>query len=113
MARVQLTVQDESPAGVELTETAGDATNHHYFARNTGKERLIVKNGGVGSINVTIATPKTLGGLSVGEQIVAVAAGKTKVIGPFDSDIYNQSDGSVNIDLSGASSVVLSVTKSP
>lgn len=109
MARQALTVQRVVPTGVVPSTTAGHTDGHKF--PNNGRQWVEVTNGGVGSINVTAQTPATQSGLAVAEQVVAVAAGATKRIGPFDKATYNQvggtDDGQVYIDLSGTTSVTI------
>lgn len=72
----------------------------------------MVNNGGGGSINVTVKlrtglTTKTVPGTGVvtlADQVIAVAAGARRLIGPFTED-YIQADNSVTLEHSGTSSV--------
>lgn len=109
MARVALAVQTISRDGIVPAYTAGDATNHHEFV-NDGKTYIHVKNGGGGSITVTIDTPGSVDGLAIADRTVTVANGSEKKIGPFPSS-YNQSGGLVYVNLSGATSVTLGAFK--
>lgn len=105
MARTVINAQTLTSAGLLATYAAVDAANGNYFSNN-GKRTLHVKNGGVGSINVTIKQPTTVDGLTVPDRVVAVANGAEKFIGPFGTNTWNQPDGtSVNVDWSGGSSV--------
>ncbi|HEY3691255.1 MAG TPA: hypothetical protein VGL46_13265 [Pseudonocardiaceae bacterium] len=60
---------------------------------DAGKTQLIVTNGSGSSINVTAHATRTVKGLAVTNLVVAVAAGKTELIGPFDKDIFGQPSG--------------------
>lgn len=51
---------------------------------------MMVTNASGVSINVTAQTPAKVDGLDVAEQIVPVAAGTTKLIGPFPSTTYGR-----------------------
>ncbi|RPH37050.1 MAG: hypothetical protein EHM90_00435 [Chloroflexi bacterium] len=68
---------------------------------------LEVANGGGGSINVTVVTPGTSGGLAISDQVVAVANGARKFIGPFPSRLYGDpaNDGLATVNFSGTTSV--------
>lgn len=69
---------------------------------------LMVVNGGGGSINVTVAVPgNTKYGEANPDKVIAVAAGATKLIGPFPADLADPSDGLVAISYSGVSSVTV------
>jgi hypothetical protein len=112
MARTALTPQDVARTGIVHTFAAVDAANGNKFT-NDGRCCLYVKNGGVGSIDVTIDTPGTVDGNAVANLVVAVGAGVNKLIGPFPPGIYNQSDGNVNVDYSGGTSVTAAVIRVP
>lgn len=112
MARATLTPQDVVRTGLTHTFAAVDAANGNAFV-NDGKTVLYVKNGGVGSTNVTISTPGTVDGLAIADLVVAVGNGVNKLIGPFPPGIYNQSDGNVNVDWSVGTSVTAAVIRLP
>lgn len=80
---------------------------------NTGKELLLVKNGSGGSINVTIATPNTVDGLTIADKVIAVADGKTAVLGPWPPATYSNASDSKKaaVTYSGTSSVEVAVVK--
>jgi hypothetical protein len=103
--RTTISVQQPTDAGSVLTRTNGDAANNHDFINN-GNTVLIVKNGGGSSINVTVKFGSDKFGRT-GTRVVAVAASEEKVIGPFVPELYNQSDGKVQFDLSAATSVTI------
>lgn len=75
---------------------------------------LKVNNGGGGSINVTIAAGANptrpadgqFPAMTVGANVVAVANGTNKIIGPIPS-CYNDSGGLVQISYSGVTSVTV------
>ncbi len=102
-------------AGIDITTmTAVDAANGNSF-RNDGRKLLVVKNGGGSSINVTVdayPTGSTLAppdGLAVTDRVVAVAAGATKVIGPFAPGLYNDAAGNTTVAFSSGTSVTATV----
>jgi hypothetical protein len=64
----------------------------------TGDVFIHVKNGGGGSINVTAVTGGTLAGKAVSDEVVAIAAGAEKMIGPFKPQLYNQPSGATHAD---------------
>ncbi|MCP4566480.1 MAG: hypothetical protein GY841_02735 [FCB group bacterium] len=97
-----LTAQQIASSGLSPVLSAVAASD--TFA-NTGREFIEVANGSGGSINVTIATPKTVDGLDVDDRIVAVPAGESRLIGPFPVGTY--STGGVS---GGIATVTCSVT---
>lgn len=107
MAASQLTVQQIAQTGVVPTYTSAD-TNGNYFSNN-GYCFLHVKNASGGSINVTIVTPVTQSGLALADQVVAVAAGAEKMIGPFAPATFNDSSDVVNVTYSAVTSITVGV----
>ncbi len=79
---------------------------------------LHVKNGGGGSINVTLVAVKTsgridgIGNVTVSNRVVAVANGAERMIGPIPPG-FADADGIVTIQYSGTSSVTAAAFKLP
>jgi len=73
---------------------------------------VIVTNGGVGSITVTVDTPnEAFPDVGIAQVSVTVTAGQTKHIGPFNYDQFAQSDGTAAMTYSGVTSVTVGVFK--
>lgn len=115
MANIDLPTQriesDEGSVISYKTDTDTDepiTTTDSFFIRNSGHERLLIKKG-AGTVDVTITTPLTVNGLAVADRVVAVAASKDVVIGPFSPNIYNDSDGKVKVDFSVAAAIEVAV----
>jgi hypothetical protein len=72
-----------------LSAASGDG---HQFA-NTGREVVIVNNGHSETITLTIVTGGTVGGLDIEDVDVAIDAGDTALVGPFETPIFNQTSG--------------------
>lgn len=112
MADVSLAVQDVSDAGVVPTFTGGLSISDTYLVNNNGRVVLYVKNGGAGSINVTIQTPITVGSLTVEERIVAVVNASEKIIGPFPVNVYNTpGTHTLKFTLSGVTTVTVAALR--
>ena len=111
MARSALSIQEISAAGLVATYSAANVDGNSIL--NTSKEDIClhVKNGGGGSINVTLQTPASSHGEPIAERVVAVAAAAETFFGPFNRDVFNQSDGSVYVDYSGVTSVTVAVLR--
>lgn len=111
MARQAIAVQGISENGLNMAMSAANADGHMY--PNSGKEKVRVANGSGASIDVTIQTGATYRGLALADKVVAVPAGETRFIGPFDRATYNQPTGAdagkVYIDTSAQTSVTLAV----
>src|SRR5688500_167062 len=103
MARTALTPQSFTSAGAVPAYSAANADGHSVV--NSGRTLLHVKNGGGSSINVTIQTPGSVDGLALPDKVIAVANGAEKIIGKLATNVYNQADGTVNVDFSAVTSV--------
>jgi hypothetical protein len=99
-----MTVQQIARTGLNPSFAAVDGTNHNAFA-NDGRTFLYVTNAAGSPINVTIDTPGVVDGLAVGNLVVSVTNGQSRVIGPFPTNIYNQADGKVYVDWSSGTSI--------
>jgi hypothetical protein len=110
MARVSVATQKIVNTGLAPAMTAptvdGDVID-------SGAVAVMVTNASGGSINVTAQTPATQAGLAVAESITAVAAGATKLIGPFPKGTFGRTSGAdqgrVYIDYSSQASVTRAV----
>ena len=112
-----LTLQTIALSGVEPSYSA--ANSQDTVVVNTAQRNFLhVKNGGGGSINVTINAVKTsarvqgVGTVTISDEVVAVPAGEERIIGPF-TEAYMDTDGTVTIDYSGTTSVTAGVFSLP
>ena len=64
-----------------------------------------MKNADVDAMNVTIVTQQTVDGEAVGDKVVNVPTGNTMLIGPFPKDVYNDTDGKVQVTYDDETSV--------
>ena len=99
--------------GVLLGATAA-AAGGDQFANPRGSALFYVKIGSGGSINVSLtalATNRPAQGpfpaMTVGNNVVAVAAGAERLIGPIPS-AFNDGSGNVQVTYSAATSVTVS-----
>ncbi len=102
-----LTVVSAVVTGAVYTPVAAAAGGDVF--PNDGNTRLLVINGGGGSINVVATPQNTVNGLTLSAVTVAVAAGASKVIGPFPPQYFNNSSGQVVLTYSGVTSVTVAV----
>lgn len=74
---------------------------------------LHVKNGGAGSITVTVASQYSIAPIGTVAQdlTVSIDAGAEKMIGPFYEAAYKNADGNVEISYSDAASVTVAALK--
>lgn len=102
-----LTVATAAVTGTAYTAAAA-AGGGDVFP-NDGNTRIVVTNGGGSSINVTVTPQNTVNGLSLSAVVVAVAAGASKVIGPFPPQYFNNLSGQVVLTYSAVTSVTVGV----
>lgn len=112
-----LTVQNIASTGTAITLASAAGGGDSFINDASGRTFFMVTNGGGGSITVTFdAVPTsvvtaTYGTIAVSDMAVAVAAGATKMIGPFKQALYNQADGMIDVTYSGVSSVTVAAIK--
>lgn len=103
-----------TPDGYAFTDPPTAAAADQVFANN-GRVLFLVKNGDSTSTNVTFDVPAvssdgSTAGLAIADRVVAVAAGKTAIIGPFPMAIYNnQSTQQVAVSYSKTTSLNVGV----
>jgi hypothetical protein len=107
MANTNLPIAEISRAGVAQTQVTGVPANHHTF-NNDGKIFVEATNSNTGSTarTVSLTIQKTVDGVTPAVKTVSIAAGATKKIGPFPTDVYNirggADDGLIYIDVDNA-----------
>lgn len=115
MSHTLLAVQTVTDDG--LAPAYGAAPAGGNAVPGDGETFIHVKNGGAGSINVTVVTGGTLMGEPVSDKVLAIGAGAERLIGPFPPVLYNQPTGAaqhagqVTIDYSGVTSVTVAAFK--
>lgn len=94
-------------AGTGVSEAAGDNTNGNIFV-NDGRTFLQCRNPTGGTVTLTFTTSGTLdeGRVTLSDPTVSVAAGVTRLIGPFNTNVYG-SDVTVTPSASGTFLIVL------
>jgi len=91
MARTSLARQQLSDTGLMAAYSPTAAEGH--AVENNGRVILHVCNDSEEDITVTILSGYVRAGLKLADRDVPIEAGKQKFIGPFATDIYNQTDG--------------------
>jgi len=92
-----------NPIAGQAAEAGGDD-----FA-NDGRQLLLVDNGAVGALTLTVTTTKTVDGEAVADKTIAVPAGERHLVGPFPTDVYNDGDGKVAVGYSDHTDVTVAV----
>lgn len=114
MARVSLVRQQLSDTG--LTAAYSPAAVEGHRVENNGKIILHVKNESDNEITVTILSGYIRAGLKLQDRVVNVGAGRSVFIGPFATDIYNQTDsgaGQIYVDYSAVEGVTVAALLFP
>ena len=114
MARVSLARQQMSDTGLIAAYSPAAAEGH--AVDNNGRLILHVCNDSEGDITVTILSGYVRAGLKLADRDVPIEAGKQKFIGPFATDIYNQSDGGtgqIYVDYSAVEGVTVAALLFP
>lgn len=101
-----ITVQQISTAG--LTPTAGvAAAAAGDTVINNGRTYIEIIDTGTTAPTITITGQVTCNQGSTHDITVAVPAGGTKKIGPFNTNWYNNSDGSIEVSYSSETDVTI------
>lgn len=102
-----ITVQQIALAGLTPSAAAAASGGGDTFVNN-GLTFLEVTNGGGSSINVTVAGAQACSQGSTHDNVVAVGAGATKLIGPFPASRFNNpATGAASVTYSSATSVTV------
>lgn len=104
-----LTVQTPSLTGLDPTLTAASGGGDEFV--NDGATVLHVKNGGGGSINVTVDSQTPCSQGFDHDVVVAVPAGAERLIGPFPQARFNDANGKAQVAYSGVTSVTVAARK--
>ena len=99
--------------GVQPALTAGDETNEMYFV-NDGRTFIYALNTATASA-LTFITPGTVDTNAIANRTVAIGihADEGTFIGPFPPSIYNQTDGTVHVDIDAHANLTLEAFRLP
>jgi len=114
MARTSLARQQLADTGLSAAYSPAAAGGH--AVENNGRVILHVCNDSDEDITVTILSGYVRAGLKLADREVLIEAGKQKFIGPFATDIYNQTDGGagqVYVDYSATEDVTVAALLFP
>lgn len=109
MSRMALLVaQPIVKSGTVLTLAAASGGGDHLPVGES--TFLVIKNGDASSHTVTLVTTASEGGLAVADEVVAVAAGVTKVIGPLVPELFQDpTDGTCHVTYDAVTTVTVGV----
>lgn len=92
MALETLTVQEALRTGAELSYQSVTNAGGFKFL-NDGRVIMIAKEVNAANNEITVTPTKTIDSLAIATRTVDVVASETWVLGPWDPDTYNDSDG--------------------
>ncbi len=108
MAASELIVVTTGRTDADFLDIAGEAepanVDGNYFA-NTGRQMVAVINASGGPITVTQIIQETLDGAAVNPQTASIPDGVTAILGSYDTGVYNDDDGFVQLEYSDVTSV--------
>jgi hypothetical protein len=106
----ELTYQQADIDGVTVAMAAASGGGDTVRANDRGA--LLVTNGDASSKTVTIAVPgNTRFGQAEPDVAITVAAGATKLIGPFPRALVDPTDGFVHVSYSAVTSVTVAAVE--
>jgi hypothetical protein len=114
VARTSLARQQLADTG--LSAAYSPAVTEGHAVENNGRVILHVCNDSEDEITVKILSGYVRAGLKLADREVSIEAGKQKFIGPFDPDIYNQTDGGagqIYVDYSATEGVTVAALLFP
>ncbi len=109
MAEITLTVTPVVPAGIDFDalKTVIVTANTYYFP-NGGREKIWIDNTSVSTLNATFETPNTDADQNVvADKVVSMPTLKKRILGPFKTGVYNQTNGTVKVTFDQIVSVVV------
>ncbi len=109
MANVAEAIKTILKAGLTPTYTGSLSTGSNYQFLNDGRTYIHIINGGGSPDTVTVVSQAIEDGLAVADLAVVVPAGEERVLGPFNTRIYNDASGLLNFGHSFITSVTQGV----
>lgn len=105
MAATVLTVTDISRSGIVPTLVAANADGH--LLPNTGCEFVMITNGDAAPHTISAAITKPVDGVMPAAKQITVAAGATKLFGPFKPEEYNNGAAQVALSFDAVTSLTI------
>ena len=104
-----LSAQSVVRAGLEPVMASAAAGGDEFV--NTGVEWLEIVNGDASDMTLTIATQATADGLTIADRTVVVTAAERRLVGPFPTGTYNDTNSKVQLTYSAVTSLTIGVFK--
>lgn len=89
--RDMITPTNVLATGVAQSLSAASGDGHKFV--NTAKEFVVVNNEYTDPVTLTVVTGGTADGYAIDDVDVSIAAGATKLMGPFATAVFNQRSG--------------------
>ena len=103
-----------TPLGIDITTPATAAASTMTMT-NDGKTQLHIKTGAT-TANLTLTVQKkiddgTAAGIAGTNPVIALAANKNYVLGPFAPSVYNDANGELNMAFSAITNIVVTAIR--
>lgn len=87
-------------------------TSDTFKVRNNGRVLLHFKKSGAGDANVTLITPKQVGGFAVADQVIVVPATTGDVmVAPTNKDVFNDANADVSFTADEATGLTVAAVR--
>lgn len=97
-------------SGIALTFLTGDPTNQHQILHVGRPVMLLARNSGGAPYTVTVdSTPDIHSGRTGDISTESVAAGATRVFGPFDANGWAYPTGYIHVDVENAALLLAAI----
>lgn len=104
---VQLDISRFDRDGLDVSFTSANSGGDKF--KNTGRQFVVVDETNGSSRDLTFKTQNTVDGQDVNDRTVTVGANATALIGPFPTDIYNNSDDYLEITYSAVTGLNIAI----
>ena len=112
MADVDVAVEKITRAGIDAADTGSLSVSDTYKVLNNGRTFLHFKKTGAGACTVTFISPRTVDGLALADPTVVVPATTGDVmVGPFETESFNDSVGKLAFTLSEITALTVAVLR--
>lgn len=111
------TIHSQDIDGIAITFENAAAGGDTFVNDATERTYIIAKNADASSTNITFTNQLTaekvpgFGQIDFSDKVIAVAAGATKVIGPFKAKQWNNTSGAVAVSYSSVTSLTMAAVK--
>lgn len=102
-----LTVSEIVIGGIDESLAAADVAGDEFTLDNGKSHFIVINNGDVSSMNVTVKTYGEIDGAPTEDRVVAVGAGERKMVGPFPKRTYGDANGKVQLTYSSVTSLTV------